>query len=408
MPGMDAGYSDGPKASPGLARARQPVRASTPEAPEMKELLLPFAPRDGSVWYAARPMDLARRCLDGEPLPADELEHLLGPDVPLLLLLHEAHTVRHRYFENRVRVHVLNNAQNARCPEDCGYCSQSAISEAPLRPYPWKPRQELIDGARAAHAAGAFRYCIVSSGRGPTERQVESLADVVREIKREVPIQVCVSVGILDEDKARALKAAGVDRLNHNLNTSEERYPGICSTHTYGDRVATLRAAGAAGLEACSGLIIGMGESDADIVEVALELRRLEVPSIPVNFLIPIEGNPLDGDGSLTPERCLRVLCLFRLANPRAEVRAAGGREGHLGAMQPLALYPANSLFIEGYLTTRGAGPDRTYEMIRQAGFVVERPDGSIAPWGELGLDARYRVEGSSEILKPDVVAEIS
>lgn len=349
-------------------------------------------------------MDYASRSLSGPALSSQELRGLLAPDLPLLPLLHEAFVVRERHFGRRVQVHVLNNAQNARCPEDCGYCSQSAISDAPLRPWPWKKREELIAEARAAADAGAFRYCMVASGRGPTDRQVDYLAEVVREIKAEVPVQICVSAGLLDEPKARRLKEAGVDRLNHNLNTSERHYPEICSTHTFADRVATLEAARKAGLEACSGLIIGMGESDDDIVEVALRLRELEVPSIPVNFLIPIEGNPVYSDGSLTPERALRVLALMRLANPSAEVRAAGGREGHLGALEALALYPANSLFVEGYLTTRGRDARDTYRMIRDAGFEVERADGTIATWTELGLEDDFQVTGSPAILKPEVL----
>ena len=351
-------------------------------------------------------VEWADRALGGFPLEAAELRAVLGAEVPLLPLLHEAYRVRRHFFGKRVRVHILNNAQNARCPEDCGYCAQSAVTEAAVRPYPWKSKEELLKQAREAWAVGAFRYCIVASGRGPTERQVEALAEAVRAIKQEVPVQVCVSVGLLDESKARVLKAAGVDRLNHNLNTSEAHYPKICSTHTYADRVSTLQAAHAVGLLTCSGLIAGMGESDDDLVEVALELRRLEVPSIPVNFLIPIEGNPIQSDGSLTPERGLRILALFRLANPAAEIRAAGGREGHLGALEALALYPANSLFVEGYLTTRGRSAVDTYRMIRDAGFVIERADGRLASWAELGLDERFRVGAEEELLKADVRAQ--
>lgn len=351
-------------------------------------------------------MDLASRVLEGEELSGDELERLLDPAIPLLPLLHESFRVRERHFGRRVRVQVLNNARNARCSEDCGYCSQSSASGAPLRPYEWKPEAELVAEAKAAHAAGAYRYCIVASGRGPTHGQVEALAKAVRVIKEQVPVLICVSVGLLDEQKARTLKQAGVDRLNHNLNTSEAHYDAICSTHTYADRLATLEEARKAGLDACSGLIIGTGETSRDLVDVALELRRRAVASIPVNFLIPIDGNPVLGDGSLTPERCLRTLALFRLANPSAEVRAAGGREGHLGSLQALALYPANSLFVEGYLTTKGDGPRPTFQMIREAGFTVERPDGSEASWSELGVEEGYRIGGSSEILRPEVLAD--
>ena len=152
---------------------------------------------------------------------------------------------------------------------------------------------------------------------------------------------------------------------------------------------------------------MGMGEQDEDLILVALELRALEVPSIPVNFLLPIEGNPVLSDGSLTPERALRVLAMMRLANPRAEVRAAAGREGHLRSLEALALWPANSLFVDGYLTTLGKSAVDTYRMIRDAGFVVERADGSLIPWTELGLDQVFRVEGNEKILKPDVLAQL-
>ena len=350
-------------------------------------------------------MELAQRSLQGPPLEAGELLAQLREDTPLLPLLHEAFEVRRHFFGNRVQVHVLNNARNARCPEDCGYCAQSAVTRAPVRPYEWKSEEQLLEEARAAHAAGAFRYCIVASGRGPTDGQVSRLAESVRAIKRELPIQVCVSLGLLDTEKARRLKEAGVDRLNHNLNTSARHYPAVCSTHSYADRIATLRAARSAGLETCSGMIVGMGECDDDIVEVACTLREMEVPSIPVNFLIPIAGNPLRSDGSLTPQRCLRVLAMFRLANPRAEIRAAGGREGHLRALEPLALYPANSLFVDGYLTTRGTRAAATYRMIRDAGFVVERPDGGVAAWEELGLEDGFSVGGSAGVLRPEILA---
>jgi biotin synthase len=167
--------------------------------------------------------------------------------------------------------------------------------------------------------------------------------------------------------------------------------------------VATLAAAKKCGIRPCSGMILGLGESSDDILDVAVRLRELEVPSIPVNFLIPIDGNPLVSDGSLTPERCLRALCLMRLVNPRAEVRVAGGREGHLRSLQPLALYPANSLFVEGYLTTRGDAVDDTYRMIRDAGFEVQ---GNAAWDGAAGDEsgAGFRLRGGEgEILKPEI-----
>jgi biotin synthase len=213
---------------------------------------------------------------------------------------------------------------------------------------------------------------MVMSGRGPSLARTRRIAEIVRELKRRHPMEICVSAGLVDDEQAAILAEAGLDRLNHNLNTSETHYTEVCSTHGYADRVATLAAAKRHGIGTCSGIIVGMGESSMDLVQVAFDLRALEVPSIPVNFLIPIEGNPLGADGSLSPERCLRALCLMRFANPAAEIRVAGGREVNIRSLQPLSLYPANSLFVEGYLTTGGDSVRDTYAMIEDAGFEVE------------------------------------
>ena len=351
-----------------------------------------------------RYQELADRALAGEAPGSDDCLWILDdPDVELLPLLHAAYAPRARHFGRRVMVHVLNNVQNGLCPEDCGYCSQSRDSEAAIRKYPRKGREAVLAEAEAAARAGATRYCMVLSGRGPSLQAARELAELVREVKERFPIEVCLSVGLLGEEHARILADAGLDRLNHNLNTSAAHYEEICSTHTHADRVNTLVAAKKCGIEPCSGLILGMGEQSRDVVEVALQLRELEVPSIPVNFLIPIEGNPVLSDGSLTPERCLRALCLMRLVNPVAEIRVAAGREGHLRGMEALALWPANSLFVEGYLTTRGDAVADTYRMIREAGFEV---DGNpLVPGEQAGRegDEGFRLPGEGALLRPEI-----
>jgi biotin synthase len=291
--------------------------------------------------------------------------------------------------------------QNGLCPENCGYCSQSKDSQSAILKYTMKPDEEILAGAENAARAGASRYCMAFSGRGPTLERTRKLADLIRQMKERYPIEVCLSAGLIDEEKARILADAGLDRLNHNLNTSESHYGEICSTHTFADRVATITAAKKCGLGTCSGLIVGMGESGRDLVDVGFRLRELEVSSIPVNFLIPIEGNPVRSDGSLTPERCLRTLALMRLINPRAEIRVAGGREGHLRALGALALWPANSLFVEGYLTTRGDAVNDTYRMIRDAGFEIAGNPLYDAESSE--ATSSFRLEGGDSILKPDV-----
>jgi biotin synthase len=212
----------------------------------------------------------------------------------------------------------------------------------------------------------------VTSGRGPTDREVENLARVVRSIKRQVDIGICCSVGLLTEEKARRLKEAGVEQLNHNLNTSERYYPEICTTHTYADRMDTLDAARRAGLSLCTGAIFGQGETEEDIVDVGMALRALQPQSVPVNFLHPIAGTPLADVRYLTPYQCLRILCLMRYLCPTQEIRVSGGRELHLRALQPLSLYPANSIFVDGYLTTPGQGAKEAWQMITDLGFEVE------------------------------------
>jgi biotin synthase len=366
------------------------------------------SPKDSLDRLASdRYRSLAGNALAGiAPSEAEALWILDGPDVELLPLLHAAYEPRRRAFGRKVMVHVLNNVQNGLCPEDCGYCSQNKDSDSAIRKYAMKSDEAILAEAEAAVRSGASRYCMVLSGRGPTVDRTKRIAGLVREIKSRWPIEVCVSAGLMGDVHAQILKEAGLDRMNHNLNTSERRYNQITSTHTYADRVATLEAAKRNGIESCSGMIVGMGEESTDIIEVAFKLRELEVPSIPVNFLIPITGNRVRDDGSLTPERCLRALCLMRFINPNAEIRVAGGREGHLRGMQSLALYPANSLFVEGYLTTRGDSVQETYSMIRDAGFEIEGND-LYADGDEANpTDAsQFRVPGGGkELLKPEIV----
>lgn len=323
-------------------------------------------------WHA-----LASRILAGGPLTREEaLAALRCPDEDLLDLLAAAYRVRRHYFGNKVHLHLLMNAQSGLCPEDCHYCSQSRISTADIEKYPLQSREVTLAGAERAAQLRAATYCIVTSGRGPTDRQVAFLADVVREIKARFSLKVCCCLGLITPEQAAVLKEAGVDRYNHNLNTSERHTPHIVTTHTYQDRVRTLEHVKAAGLSPCSGAIFGMGETDEDIVDVVFALRDLGAESIPVNFLHPIPGTPLAGHWELDPRRCLKILAMVRLACPDREIRIAGGREVHLRSLQPLGLYAANSLFIGDYLTTAGQPPEEDYRMIEDLGFEIEeRPE---------------------------------
>ncbi|HEX3998446.1 MAG TPA: biotin synthase BioB [Pirellulales bacterium] len=321
-------------------------------------------------------MAVAERVLAGGAVePNEALEMLRSPEEQLLALLAAAYRVRRRYFGNRVQLYFLMNAKSGLCPEDCGYCSQSKVSEAEIPRYNLLTEARLMAGARAAAERKAATYCLVISARGPTEREIDAVAQIVPKIKAEFGLNVCACLGLLTPEQAQRLKDCGVDKVNHNLNTSRRFYPEICSTHTYQDRIDTLRAVRQAGLELCSGGILGMGETDDDVVAMAFELRELGVESIPLNFLNPIDGTPLAGSHRLTPRYCLKALAMMRLVNPRSELRIAGGREMHLGSLQPLGLYAANSIFVGDYLTTKGQLPEADYRMIEEMGFVVAKDE---------------------------------
>ncbi|OGX18741.1 MAG: biotin synthase BioB [Omnitrophica WOR_2 bacterium GWC2_45_7] len=318
----------------------------------------------------------------------EEILHaiLTSQDIELLPLLNAAFEIRTRFHGQAVTIHIINNAQNGYCPEDCHYCVQAKSSRADIEEYPLKSDEEILAEAKSAYEKGAYRYCMVFAGREPSQKRVEHLSRLIRDIKLKFLIEVCVSPGIIDLEKARLLKKAGLDRLNHNLNTSQQNYPNICTTHTFEDRINTLRAARQAELQLCSGVIIGMGEKASDIIEMARTLREMNVESIPVNFFIPIEGTQLKEQPALDPAYCLRVLCLFRFVNPEADIRMAAGREIYLRQMEVMGLYPANSLFMEGYLNTKGTSRSQTLQMIKDAGFSIR---------SEYSLDDLLREEKS-------------
>lgn len=313
---------------------------------------------------------IADEVLAGRVLTRHEALTLMqAPDDELLTLLDAAFRVRRQFFGRKVNLHVIRNARSGNCSEDCTFCSQSALSKAPIKRYPMESADDLFAGAQEAAQTGAVKYCMVTSGRHPSEQVLEAVCDAARRITAELDIRLCVSLGTLTDDQARRLKNAGVRRYNHNLETSRRFFPQICTTHTWDERVTTIRRARAVGLEACCGGILGLGETLEDRVELAMTLHELEVEAIPVNFFNPRSGTPLATQRVMTPNEGLKALAMFRLVNPRAELRAAGGREAVLGAMQPLALFAVNSIFTQGYLTTPGQGSNRDLEMLAQAGF---------------------------------------
>lgn len=347
---------------------------------------------------------LAGKALEGVALTRDEARAVLeaGPDQTLPLIA-AAYQVRQRHFGQRIRLNYLLNAKSGICPEDCNYCSQSKVSEAPIDKYAWLSKDKVLEMADRAASVHAGRFCMVASGRGPSAKEMSHVVDCVKAVREKHPsLEICCCLGLLDPNQAGALKEAGVSAVNHNLNTSERYYGEICDTHTYQDRVDTVQAVKNAGISACSGALVGMGEKQDDILDLAYALREIGVESLPVNFLMSITGTPLGPESSsspaapsggpkgfnertgyplttagndefkLNPTRCLNVLCLFRFLNPKASLRISGGREIHLRSLQPLGLYVANSIFIGDYLTTKGQPAEADLQMIRDLGFEIE------------------------------------
>ena len=319
-------------------------------------------------------IELADRSMNTGTIDDDDIRWILESDqAELLLLLEAAYRIRYHYFGNKVKIHILHNIQRGGCTEDCKYCAQSGKSGNTSLIYPMKSETEIIEGARLAYEAGAFRHCMVFSGKNLDKNRIEKVAAMVKKIKSLYPMEICVSAGFLSEEDGKKLVHAGVTRYNHNLNTSSDFYGQICTTHEYQERIETIVTAKNAGLDICSGVIIGMGETIEDIIQMIKELHQVNANSIPVNFFIPVEGHRIENPPKLTPRYCLKVLCAFRLAVAKAEIRASAGREYHLRSLQSLCLYAANSLFAEGYLTAGGDTVDQTKQMIEDSGFEVER-----------------------------------
>ncbi|MHB8507736.1 MAG: biotin synthase BioB [Candidatus Dormibacteria bacterium] len=311
----------------------------------------------------------------------DGLELLGTPDAELMDVVAAAHAVRRKYFANRVKLNFLLSMKSGLCPEDCSYCSQRRGSQAEILKSPMVDATASVVAADRAVAAGAKRLCMVASGRGPSAHELEQVLGNVRAVKARYPdLEICACLGLLEDGQGERLHDAGVYAYNHNLNTAEKYYDSVCGTHGFQDRVDTVERAQASGLSPCSGALFGMGETDADIVDLAFELRSLRPDSVPVNFLIPIDGTPLAGRWSLTPQRCLRILALYRFFFPDVELRIAGGRELHLRSLQPLGLLIANSIFVGDYLTTEGQPADADRLMIADLGFVIEGRDEATLP----------------------------
>lgn len=292
----------------------------------------------------------------------------------ILELVERANQVRAEYRGNSVDLCSIVNAKSGGCEEDCAFCAQSAHHNADVSVYPMKSVEEIVAHAKAAEEAGAHRFCIVTKGRTLPPADFEVALRATERIAAETSLERCASMGLLDDDRAKALKKAGLCRYNHNLETARSFYPNICTTHTYEDRVATIMALKRAGIETCVGGILNMGESEQQRVELAFELRELEPNSVPLNFLNPRPGTPLASRPVMPALEAVKYIAIFRLVMPKSIIRLAGGRPETLGDMQELGFKAgADGLLIGNYLTTIGRDPSEDLALLRKLGLDVSR-----------------------------------
>ncbi len=349
---------------------------------------------------------LADAILAGSPAtPEDALAVLRADDAELMSVVAAAGRLRRAHFGNTVKVNYLVNLKSGLCPENCNYCSQALGSDAPILKYSWLSTDETLKQAGAGLTGGAGRVCLVSSGRGPSNRDIDRVTETVQALKREYPdAEICACLGLLSDGQAERLKDAGVHAYNHNINTAESHHDNIVQTHTYTDRVDTVEKAKGAGLSPCSGLIAGLGETDEQLVEALFALRQLGSDSIPVNFLMPFDGTPFADTWELSPTRCVKILAMARFVCPDKEVRIAGGREMHLRSLQSIALHVANSIFLGDYLTSEGQDARADLEMIRDNGFVVLGSEEDLAQEAERlePIDPAIRHRGAGTDVLPN------
>jgi biotin synthase len=318
--------------------------------------------------------NISDRIINGGQINGEEalvLSEAGGGD--LFFLFAEANRIREHFLGKKVFLCSIINAKSGRCPENCAFCSQSAyhMTETPV--FPLLDEERMVACAGEAEANGSTCYGIITSGTGIKRgEELDRICRAVRRIRREMKISPSCSLGIIDKVTATALKEAGVETYHHNLETARSFFPAICTTHDYEEDVETVRVARHAGLKVCCGGIFGLGESAAQRVELALTLRELDVESVPLNFLNPIEGTPLEGADFITPLQCLATIAIFRFILPNKKISVCGGRETNLRDLQSwIFMAGASGTMIGNYLTTTGRPPDQDWQMIRDLGIEV-------------------------------------
>jgi biotin synthase len=309
------------------------------------------------------------KVLGGGQVSFDEAERLLAAG-DVVTLAECANKITRHFNGDTVDVEALVNAKSGRCPEDCSFCAQSSFYETGIDKYPLLPIETIVENARQAKQAGASSFCLVCAYREPPEKDFEQLCETIKEVQTRVGIEVNVSLGFMTLDRARRLKHLGVKRYNHNLEAAESYFSRICKTHSFSDRVNTAKIVKQAGLELCSGGIVGMGETPRQRLELAFSLAQLEPEEVPMNILISKKGTPLESRESLRPIEAIKTIAVWRFVLPKTILKIAGGREVHLGDDERTALKAgANGIITGGYLTTGGNEPNKDIAMIKEIGL---------------------------------------
>lgn len=288
-------------------------------------------------------------------------------DKPLEELIEISKKITNENFDDTVEACSIISAKTGQCSENCKYCAQSKHNEAKIECHPLLPVETVKKAALSAKENGATRFCIVTSGKRPTEAEFEKILEMIKAVASIEGLHCCASLGILTDEQAKKIKEAGVERYNHNINTSKNYHKEICTTHTFDDRVKTINLIKKHGMEACSGVIIGMGESREDRIDMALSLKELAPTTVPINFLNPIKGTPFEGyENKIDEEEILKTICIFRMILPKALLRYAGGRTTRLSNENQKngILAGINSVLVGNYLTTLGSTPEEDKKML--------------------------------------------
>ncbi|UCD28834.1 MAG: biotin synthase BioB [Planctomycetota bacterium] len=318
--------------------------------------------------------NIEKQVLDGKPLSPKQARFLVGLENDHLLdLFRLTSRVREKLFGNKVRCCSIVAAKVGGCNQDCAFCSQSSRYKTHVKNTTTLEQDDLYQAVLNTASNGAESVGIVTSGHRPSDSQIEHWSHVIQRIRSIGSVRVCASMGIVDRDQARRLARIGVQRYNLNLQTSRAFYPQIVSTHQYDDRLRSIQYLKAAGISICCGALFGMGETWTDRIDLALELRNLDVDTVPINFLIPINGTPLADIQPLESLECLKIIALYRLMLPRQQIKIAGGREANLRDLQSwIFAAGADSFLIGNYLTTCGRNPESDRQMVRDLGLVLE------------------------------------